>query len=60
MNFDENTFTRMIERTGGDDAPRPEHQQQLRRQALYVFDRAETAADGPTFLTLSLCPMGGG
>ena len=26
MDFDENTFARMIDRAGGDDAPRPEHQ----------------------------------
>ena len=54
MDFDENTFARLIDRAGGDDAPRPEHGQQLRRQALAVFDRAQAEATRPTFLTHSL------
>ena len=40
MNFDEELFARMIERLGGEESPRPEHRDQLRKQALEVFDRA--------------------
>ena len=54
MNFDENTFARMIERAGGDDALRPQHQAQLRKRVLEVFDRAQTDADRPTFPARSL------
>jgi outer membrane lipoprotein-sorting protein len=54
MDFDENTFARMIERAGGDDCPRPEHREQLRRQVLDVFDRAQAKATRPTVFTRSL------
>ena len=54
MNFNENTFARVIDRAGGDDAPRPEHQERLRRQVLEVFDRAQTETTRPTFLIRSL------
>ena len=54
MNLDENTFARMIDRAGGDDAPRPEHREQLRRQVLATFDRAQAEATRPTFRTRSL------
>ena len=54
MDFDENTLARVIERTGGDDAPRPEHQQRLRRQALEAFDRAQAESARPSLLSRSL------
>jgi outer membrane lipoprotein-sorting protein len=54
MDFDENTFARMIDRAGGDDSPRPEHQRQLRGRLLEVFDLAPAETVHPTFLTRSL------
>ena len=42
MDFNENTFAHMIDRAGGDDSLRSEHQQQLREQVLEVFDHALT------------------
>jgi hypothetical protein len=55
MNIDENTFARIIEQTGvGDDAPRPEHQAQLRRRALEIFESAEADAYCPALLDRSL------
>ena len=36
----EEMFGRLIEGAGGDDLPRAEHRQQLRRRVLEVFDRA--------------------
>jgi outer membrane lipoprotein-sorting protein len=51
MSFDENDFARMIERTGGDDNPRPGHQEQLRRQMLEVYDRARAGTRGAAFIT---------
>jgi outer membrane lipoprotein-sorting protein len=51
MDFDENTFARIIERT--DHTLRPEHQALLRQRALEVFDRARIDADRPTFLPRS-------
>lgn len=41
MNFDEESFARMIERSGGDEPPRPEHRDQLRKQVLEAFERAQ-------------------
>jgi outer membrane lipoprotein-sorting protein len=49
MNLDENTFARMIEQAGADDTLRPEHQQQLREQALAVFDLAQAKPTRPGF-----------
>ncbi len=41
MNLDENTFARLIEQADADAVPRPEHQQELRKQALAAFDLAQ-------------------
>jgi outer membrane lipoprotein-sorting protein len=41
MNADEERFARMIERSHLDDAPRPEHRDDLRNQVLAAFDRAQ-------------------
>ena len=47
MNLDENEFARMFEQSDLDDAPRPEHREQLRRQVLAAYDRAR-ASSAPT------------
>jgi outer membrane lipoprotein-sorting protein len=49
MDLDENKLARIIARTGGDDAPRPEHREQLWRQVLEVFDRVQAEAARPAF-----------
>jgi prepilin-type processing-associated H-X9-DG protein len=54
MNFDENTFARMIERAPADDTLQPEHERQLRRRVLDVFDLAQLQPARPAFWPSSL------
>jgi outer membrane lipoprotein-sorting protein len=54
MNLDENTFARLIEQAGADAAPRPQHQQELRKQALAAFDLAQAKPARRAFLPTSL------